>query len=140
MQDANGNVIDLGQLCGVGTPSVFQVRIKRRDAQVPVIDVTFNGTQTFEMLFDTGASGIVITPQMARTLRVVPEGTATASTAGGMIEVPIGRVSSVEVGGVKVNNPEVSINEYLDIGLLGHGFFGNYDVSIKQNAIEFSRR
>jgi hypothetical protein len=27
-----------------------------------------------------------------------------------------------------------------DIGLLGHDFFGNYDVTLKQNAVEFRRR
>lgn len=143
LQDANGNIIDLGSLCGVGEPSVpdvFQVRIKRREARIPVIDVKFNGNQTFEMLFDTGASGIDITPQMAAALRIQPEGTAVAQTAGGTIEIPIGRVNSVEVGGITVNNQQVTINPYLDIGLLGHSFFGNYDVTIKENVIEFKHR
>ncbi|HAG82931.1 MAG TPA: aspartyl protease [Cyanobacteria bacterium UBA12227] len=143
LQDANGNVLDLGSLCGVGSPSlpdVFQVRIKRRDARIPVIDVKFNDNQTFEMLFDTGASGIAITRQMAAALRIQPEGIAISDTAGGRIEVPIGRVNSVEVGGVKVSNLEVTINQYLDIGLLGNGFFGNYDVTIKENVIEFRHR
>ena len=27
-----------------------------------------------------------------------------------------------------------------DIGLLGHDFFGNYDVTLKQNVVEFRRR
>ncbi len=140
MQDANGNILDLSQLCGGDTPSVFQVRIKRRDARIPVIDVNFNGNQTFEMLFDTGASGIAITAQMARTLSVQPDATAIMETAAGKIQVPLGKVNSVEVGGLRVNNPQVSINENLDMGLLGHGFFGDYDVTIKENAIEFKHR
>lgn len=140
MQDANGNVLDLSQLCGGDTPSVFQVRIKRRDARIPVIDVKFNGNQTFEMLFDTGASGIAITAQMARALSIKPDATAIMETAAGKIQVPLGNVNSVEVGGLRVNNPQVSINENLDMGLLGHGFFGDYDVTIKENAIEFKHR
>jgi len=40
---------------GVSSP------IKRRASGTPVINVTFNGTQQFEMIVDTGASGTVIT-------------------------------------------------------------------------------
>lgn len=136
----SGQVIDLGDLCGSGAPELLQARIKRRDGGIPVIDVTFNGRQTFEMLFDTGASGISITPQMAAALGVVAEGNLLVYTAGGTINVPTGRVGSVAVGGVTVNNLPVTINEYLELGLLGQGFFGNYDVTIRQNVIEFSPR
>lgn len=136
--DDRGNVIDLGRLCG--SPQLLQAQIKRRDAGIPVIDVTFNGRQTFEMLFDTGASGIAITSQMAAALGVTPEGRVSVFTAGGKIEVPTGRVASVSVGRVQVNNPQVTINEFLPIGLLGQGFFGNYDVTIRQNVIEFRPR
>ncbi|HBE19958.1 MAG TPA: aspartyl protease, partial [Cyanobacteria bacterium UBA11367] len=97
MEDANGNVLDLSQLCGGDTPSLFQVRIKRRDARIPVIDVKFNGNQTFEMMLDTGASGIAITAQMAQSLRVQPDSTAIMETAAGRIMVPLGNVNSVEV-------------------------------------------
>lgn len=142
LEDSNGNVLDLGHLCGPdsGTPSVIQVPIKRRLSGIPVVDVQFNGNHGFEMLFDTGASGITITPQMAQDLNVAPEGVVTTSTAGGKVEVPRGRVNSVAVGGLEVTNPEVTINQHLDIGLLGQGFFGIYDVTIKENVIELRYR
>ena len=140
LEDSNGNVLDLGHLCGSATPSVIQVPIKRRVSGIPVVDVQFNGNHGFEMLFDTGASGIAITPQMAQALNVAPEGVVTTSTAGGDVEVPRGRVNSVAVGGLEVTNPEVTINQYLDIGLLGQGFFGIYDVTIKENVIELRHR
>lgn len=142
LEDSNGNVIDLGHLCGSGsgTPSVIQVPIKRRMSGIPVVDVQFNGNRRFEMLFDTGASGIAITPPMAQVLNVKPQGVVTTSTAGGQVEVPLGRVNSVAVGGIEVTNPEVTINQYLDIGLLGQGFFGIYDVTIKENVIELRYR
>jgi aspartyl protease family protein len=138
MRSEGGNVIDLSRLCRA--PQPLQARIKRREAGIPVIDVTFNGGQRFEMLVDTGASGTAITPQMAQALGVTSEGTASFSTAGGVVESPIGRVSSIAAGGVVVENVPVSINGFLEIGLLGQDFFGSYDVIIKQNTIEFRPR
>ncbi|MEB3211436.1 MAG: hypothetical protein VKL39_08770, partial [Leptolyngbyaceae bacterium] len=40
---------------------VFRAPIVRRAGGTPVVMVTFNGNQTFEMIVDTGASGTVIT-------------------------------------------------------------------------------
>ncbi|NET56993.1 MAG: aspartyl protease [Symploca sp. SIO2E6] len=142
LTDTNGNVIDLGELCGLEKPATrgLQVPIKRREANIPVVDVTFNGTKTFEMLFDTGASGIAITPQMATALGVKPEARGISETAGGRVEIALGRVNSVAAGGVEARDLVVSINEFLDIGLLGQNFFGSYDVTIKENVIEFSPR
>jgi aspartyl protease family protein len=77
---------------------------------------------------------------MARALGVTSEGTVSFSTAGGVVQSPVGRVSSMAAGGVVVENVPVSINGFLDIGLLGQDFFGSYDVTIKQNTIEFRPR
>ncbi len=140
MVDDRGRVVDLGGLCPSGTSGALQATIKRREGGTPVIDVTFNGRQTFEMLFDTGASATSITPQMAQALGVVPEGTAIVETAGGIIRSPLGRVTSVAAGGIVSNNIVVSINEFLPLGLLGQDFYGGYDVTIKQNVVEFRPR
>lgn len=140
MIDDSGQALDLGKLCPGETPRTLQVPIKRRDAGIPVIDVTFNGRQTFEMLFDTGASGTAITPQMAQLLGVAPEGSALVDTAGGRVKVPIGRVASVATGGIVANNLVVTINPSLPLGLLGQDLFGNYDVTIKKNIVQFHPR
>ena len=140
MEDSNGNIVDLGHLCGGGKASVFTVPIKRRVSGIPVVEVRFNGNRRFEMLFDTGASGIAITAPMAKSLNVMPEGVVTTSTAGGKVNVPQARVASVAVGDVQVNNPQVTINQNLDMGLLGQGFFGVYDVTIKEDVIELRSR
>ncbi|HEY9836162.1 MAG TPA: aspartyl protease family protein, partial [Vampirovibrionales bacterium] len=87
--DSSGNLIDLGNLCPNGTTDVsagamsgvFQIPIKRRQGGIPVVDVIFNGTEKFEMLFDTGASATLITPSMASSLNVVPFDKARISTA-----------------------------------------------------------
>lgn len=117
---------------------IFQVKIKRRQGGTPIIDVLFNRYHTFEMLLDTGASHTTITPEMAAVLNVVIVGIERAVIANGqLIESPMGNIDSIGVGGVSVNNLLVAIGA---IPLLGQNFFGNYDLIIKQDIIEFRSR
>ncbi|WP_017653984.1 retropepsin-like aspartic protease family protein [Fortiea contorta] len=118
---------------------VISVPIKRRIGGTPIIEVTFNGEQHFEMIVDTGASGTVITQDMASVLGVVPVGKAKANTASSRaVEFAIGYVNSMAVAGVAVNQVPVAIaGSELETGLLGHDFFGNYDVTIKRHVVEF---
>ena len=120
----------------------FRAPIKRRIGGTPIIDVTFNGKQRFEMIVDTGASGTVITQQMARLLGVTTVGKAKANTASAQsVEFPIGYVDSIEAGGVKIKKVAVAIaGSGLQNGLLGHDLFGNYDITIKSDVVEFRPR
>jgi predicted aspartyl protease len=121
-----------------GNQKVFQAKIKRRAGGTPVIDVVFNGNKTFEMIVDTGASGTLITQRMATALGVRQVGTGRAGIAdGSVVEFPIGLVRSIRVGGAAIQNVEVAISKQMEIGLLGHDFFGNYDVKIKKDVVEF---
>lgn len=136
---------------GAATPSktntanpegVIKVPIKRRAGQTPVIDVTFNGGQTFEMIIDTGASGTVITQTMAQSLGVVREGEVTANTASGKgIKFSTGKVESIAVEGIVAKDVRVAIGgPDLELGLLGQDFLGNYDVWIRKDVVEFHQR
>ncbi len=150
LQGANGQNIDLGHLCGGGSDSsqpstspkagVFTVPIKRRDAGIPVVDVTFNGRHTFEMLFDTGASGITISTDMADAMGLEAQAGAFSQTAGGVVPIGLSTVSSVKAGELTSSNLQVAINPTLPIGLLGQTFYGHYDVVIKQDTIELRTR
>jgi predicted aspartyl protease len=119
---------------------VFIAPIKRRMGGTPIVEVTFNNQQKFEMIVDTGASGTVITQEMANALAVVQVGTVKANTASARtVDFPIGYVDSMAVAGVKVNRVAVAIaGPELETGLLGHDFFGNYDVTIRRDVVEFS--
>lgn len=120
---------------------LFRVPIKFRAGGTPVIDVTFNGYYTYAMIVDTGASSTVITTQMASEMGVKEIGRTTFSTANGTMSAPLGYVASVGVGDAVVNDIIVSINPTMrDFGLLGHDFFSNYDVTIKQDVVEFRQR
>ncbi len=141
MVNSSNQMVDLSTLCGgkakkaSTNPKVFQAKIKRRDGGVPVIDVTFNGKQKFEMLLDTGASQTMITQEMANALGVVRAGTQKFSVASGdVIESPVGSVASIRVGTATVNEAQVSIGA---TPLLGQNFFGGYDVIIRRDVVEF---
>ncbi len=149
--DENGTPLDLpSSICGgreessVDSPGTvggrFQVPIKRRESDIPVVEVIFNDDITFEMLFDTGATTISISPQMAIALKVKEEGKVPVSTAGGRIMAGKGRVKSVQVGNIVQNDLEVLITPALSLGLLGQSFYGDYDVTIKEDTIEFRPR
>jgi predicted aspartyl protease len=133
--------------CRVSTPGVlsaaevFRAPIKRRIAGTAVIEVIFNGKHTFEMIVDTGASGTVITPQMADKLGVVPQGALVVDTPSAKgVKFSTGRVNSIEVAGAAVSNVRVAIAPQLDMGLLGQDFFSHYDVTFKQDVVEFHNR
>jgi predicted aspartyl protease len=153
MRNSSGQTVNLSQsVCGflpeelnsAASPTaksgVFQAKIKRRESNIPVIEVTFNGKQKFDMMVDSGASGTVITPAMAKALGVVNQGSIQAKTPNGEATFPVGRLTSIEAGGLSLKNVVVAISPSLDIGLLGQDFFGNKDVTIKQDVIEFRSR
>jgi aspartyl protease family protein len=120
------------------------VAIKRRQHGVPVVDVTFNRRQKFEMLVDSGASLTVITRPMARALGITSEhlvGNITVSTANGVTEMPLAYVNSIEVGGLTISQVEVAISgPDMDMGLLGQDFLQHHDVVLRQDRIHFRPR
>ncbi|MGB3613391.1 MAG: retropepsin-like aspartic protease, partial [Elainellaceae cyanobacterium] len=120
----------------------YQAPIVRRAGGTPVILATFNGNQPFEMIVDTGASGTVITQAMAQALNVDSVGEAKVATASAS-DVPfqLGYVTSLEVSGVEAGELLVAIaGPDLSVGLLGQDFFRDYDVTIREDVVEFRER
>jgi len=120
----------------------FRTPIVRRAGGTPVIRVTFNGGPSFDMILDTGASGTLVTQRMASQLGLRPTGTTTANTANARnVTFPLATIDSIEAGGLVARNVPVAIaGPDLNIGLLGNDFFGNHDVVIRQNEVEFRPR
>ncbi len=94
------------------------------------------------MIVDTGASGTLITEGMAQALGVTPVAATRVDTASERgVLVPLGYVTSMEVNGAVAQNVLVAIaGPQLGTGLLGHDFFGNYDVTIRETEVEFRER
>ncbi len=160
MLDANGKPMDLSYLCQSNSnynssrnsnfnstpkttyqPGVYTVPIKRRHGGIPVIDVKFNDKYVFEMMLDTGATVTALTKPMAHTLRLKPEGSIPIQTPSDeLIYLPWSKVKSITIAGMVSKNADIIISPSLPIGLLGQNFFGIYDVTIKQDVIEFRER
>lgn len=123
-------------------PAFFRVPIKYRLGGIPVVEVTFNGRYKADMMLDTGASGTLITLKTAQSLKLRPIGTAQAKVASGeVIEFYVAKVGSVSSGGRMMKNVQVGIAPPdLQVGLLGQDFYWNYDMTIKQDVVEFRRQ
>lgn len=141
LYNSRAKVPNWPETCFAAPKEVFQVPIKRRLHGIPVINVTFNGTQTFEMFVDTGASKTVLTQQMAAALGIVPIGKVKVNTPTDRgVNMVLGRMASIEAAGAVVKNTLVVVSPALDTGLLGQDFFSRYDVVIKKNVVEFGTR
>lgn len=147
MQGQDGELLNLSNICGNNNsrvrknPKNFKVKIKRRLAGVPVIDVIFNQQKTYEMLLDTGASSTVLTVQMAKELGLKREGyTMVQTPSHNAVAFGITTLNSIKVGTAELKKIQVAVSPTLPMGLLGQDFFGQYDITIKQDVIEFQRR
>lgn len=120
-------------------PKVFTVPITGRQHDIPIVRVTFNDKHTFPMMFDTGASGTVITLEMAEKMRLMPVGYTNAQVADGSVSTyAIAHVKSQKMASRIKRDVEVMVAPpAMDVGLLGQDFFEGYNFTIKQNAIEF---
>lgn len=119
-----------------------QIPILRRLHGTPIVRVTFNGSQTYEMILDTGASRTLITRQMARDLGVVTTERMIATTASqAEVSFDVGQVDTISMGGIVLENARVSIGDAVHIGLLGNDFLRDYDVTIRSQAgfVELNR-
>jgi predicted aspartyl protease len=87
------------------------------------------------MLFDTGASATLITPEMANAIGIVPVGEATVTVADGrQVQIPLGYVDTLRVGDLVVNDVIVGIGG--SVGLLGQDIYGEYGLAIGGSTID----
>ncbi|NER78998.1 MAG: hypothetical protein F6K42_05345 [Leptolyngbya sp. SIO1D8] len=136
---AAGEVAPTGTSVATSRPDglVAQIPIINRMGGTPVVGVTMTGnqgTQQFRMLFDTGATLTLITPSMAQAVGVVVVDQVTVTVADGRrVQMPIGYVDTLEVGGLVVNDLLVGIGG--DVALLGQDVYGQYGISAGGSSI-----
>lgn len=129
--------IDKGpKLEGAKDQRTYRVPIKYRRNRIPVVDVTFNGKYVFEMMVDTGASGTMITPEIMKAIKGKDLGTAKIGTAAGQAQVDVSVVNSITLGGNSIYDVPVTIGP---MGLLGHDFFKDCDITIRRDVVEFEQ-
>jgi predicted aspartyl protease len=132
--------VDLS-LLPVENSNSFSIPIIKKLDNIPVIEVTFNGEQRFQMLLDTGASRTLLTKAMANQLQLQASGKTTAKTANGISQFDTVELQSVQFGQGMTNNIVVSIGQdTLNYGLLGHDVYKGYDITLKEDVILFNKR
>jgi predicted aspartyl protease len=116
---------------------VAQIPIQERHGGTPIVSVTLRGqkgSKTFPMMFDTGATGTLITPDMAAAIGVVIVDQTQAKIAdGSIVTLPIGYVDAMEAGGLRKTSMLVAIGG--SVGLLGQDFYGEYGIAMGSHVI-----
>ena len=118
-------------------------RQDRDEASIPlfrahggwVADVLLNDERRAKFLIDTGASISVLSPELAKLLRIAPDAGAPVlklHTLAGPISAPIATIPSVSVGGFEATAVKAVIFDVgagLD-GILGNTFLDRYQVTV----------
>lgn len=120
---------------------VAQIPIQTRRGGTPVVTVTLQGqrgSQAFPMLFDTGATGTLITAAMAQEVGAVMIGETQAKIAdGSVVTLPIAYIDALEVGGLRKTSMRVAVGG--SVGLLGQDVYGEYGIALGSHVINLHR-
>lgn len=138
-QRAAGQPVQSAPTAPVSAPDglVAQIPIVDRRGGTPVVEVAFQGQRgrhSFPMLFDTGATGTLITSEMAEQIGVVIVGSTQVKIAdGSVVSLPIGYVDFIEVGGLRKTSMTVAIGG--SVGLLGQDVYGEFGIAVGSHVI-----
>ena len=128
------------QIATLPQSNMFSIPIAQKLGGIPVIEVSFNNQKVL-MLLDTGASRTLITKSTAQKLQLQTTGMATAKTANGTATFSTTTIDRIKFGDGETNDVVVSVGQNdLPYGLLGHDVYDGYDITIKENSIEFRKR
>lgn len=90
------------------------------------------------MLFDTGATGTLITAAMAQDVGAVVIGETQVKIAdGSVVTLPIAYIDALEVGGLRKTSMRVAVGG--SVGLLGQDVYGQYGIALGSHVINLHR-
>jgi len=119
-----------------GAATKSSVPFERR-GQVVVIEAMLNGKTPAKLVVDTGATYTMISVATAKELDIDPSGNQRRlpiQTANGMIQAPLTRLESINVGGMEMKNLTAVIHDAVPssqvAGLLGLNFLSNFRMDI----------
>lgn len=98
-------------------------------------EALING-KLFNVLVDTGASGVAISQKMADELKLSSHSAVRTSTANGETVAYMIRLDSVQLGGIEAKDVSAIISPGLEgDALLGMSFLGRMDVRLYQGSM-----
>jgi aspartyl protease family protein len=102
-----------------------------------VVQVKLNDRATGNFIVDTGASYTVISRATARTLSINLKKNVKnvrLQTANGLIDAPLVKLDSIEVGGMRIGNLMAAVHDFSQdesvSGLLGLNFLSHFRIDI----------
>src|SRR5436190_23014725 len=104
-----------------------------------LLPVEVNGEGPFEFILDTGAGTSLLSAELAKKLEVKILGSKEGKSAGGAVSVSLGKVNSLAVAGLKVEDVDVGVVDLSQIGKavganidgdLGYNFLKNFRITI----------
>ncbi|ABE50189.1 retropepsin-like aspartic protease family protein [Methylobacillus flagellatus] len=102
-------------------------------------EALINGVKV-NVLVDTGATGVAISPRIAERLQLKSNQAVRTSTANGETVAYMTRLQSVQLGGVKADNVAAVIAPGLDGDvLLGMSFLARMDVRLFQGKMTITQ-
>jgi predicted aspartyl protease len=120
--------------------NTVQFRLVGRSNSLVLVPTSINGTGPYHFLFDSGATRSMISPVLASSLGISGGAAEAASGAGGATQLQVARLSSIAVGPVQQETPQVCISDdllqiakALDVqadGLIGCDFLKDLRVTI----------
>jgi predicted aspartyl protease len=110
----------LGMTTATLSPSSAKVKFRLAGGAQPLIliPVEVNGEGPFEFILDTGAGTSLLSSQLGERLGIKVLGSKEGQSAGGAVSVALARLSSLAVGGAKLD------------GIVGYNFLRNYKVGL----------
>lgn len=93
------------------------------------VSAVVNDVLSVSFYVDTGASGVSLPGGVAERLGIAIDADTPRTfvrTANGIVERPLVELSSVDLGGARVEGLKATVNPSLDVGLLGGDFFNNF--------------
>ena len=138
---STANLVNSNQVASAAKPDNFSIPIQQKLGGVPVIEVTLNDNYKVLMLLDTGASHTLITQSTANRMQLQSYGRSQAKTANGTATFGVTSIDKIRFGNGVTKDVQVAIGQNdLPYGLLGHDVYDGYDITIKENSIEFHKR
>jgi predicted aspartyl protease len=123
----------------IGKPVTF--KLAKPDKPLIILETIVNEAGPFRFVLDTGASGTIISPELAKKLGIQPnkDEPRKGAGAGGVVEVRGAMVKSFGVGETKLENLTVGIMDLAGLrkaieteidGIIGYNFLVKFRVTI----------
>src|ERR1700704_159939 len=110
-----------------------------------LLPVKVNGQGPFEFILDTGAGTSLLSPEVAKQLKVKVLSSKEGHSAGGKVAVSLAKVDSLAVGDAKLDDVDMGIVDLSHVGKtigakidgdLGHNFLRHFRVTINYRDCE----